>query len=132
MSALKVAREWVATSTIAHVSFALFAMGGWALFANRGHPPAVAMLAALVQGAVSAALTLCLKKFLEWFNAKLGGHAALVVPPLITAATILTILITAHTLAGTPEIAATIAVPFTVSTSYAILYNLKLWRGRRG
>ena len=51
--------------------------------------------------------------------------AALIVPPLITATTILAILVTAHTLAGTPEIAATIAVPFTVSTSYAILYNLR-------
>ena len=51
-------------------------------------------------------------------------------PPLITAASILAILVTAHTLAGTPEIAATIAVPFTVSTSYAIIYNRGLRRAR--
>ena len=54
--------------------------------------------------------------------------AALVLPPLVTATAIGTILFTAHTLAGTPEVLATIAVPFTVSTSYAILYNLRLWR----
>lgn len=53
---------------------------------------------------------------------------ALVLPPLVTATAIGAILFTAHTLAGTPEILATIAVPFTVSTSYAILYNLRLWR----
>jgi mannose/fructose/N-acetylgalactosamine-specific phosphotransferase system component IIC len=71
-----------------------------------------------------------LKKFLEWIAAKLSGVASLVVPPLITAASILAILFAAHTLAGTPEIAATIAFPFSVSTLYAILYNWGLWRRR--
>jgi hypothetical protein len=47
---------------------------------------------------------------------------------LITATCIFIILFTAHTLAGTPELALTIAVPFTVSTTYAILYNLRLWK----
>jgi hypothetical protein len=128
MSALKAIREWAATSTLAHVGFAFFAMGGWALFANRNHPLGDALLAGVVQGTISALLTLGLKTFLEWFNARLRGLAALLVPPLITAATILTILVSAHTLAGTPEILATIAVPFTVSTSYAIIYNWGLWR----
>ncbi|MGH6950695.1 MAG: hypothetical protein ACREH4_07470, partial [Vitreimonas sp.] len=62
---------------------------------------------------------------------RLGGLSALMLPPTVTAATILGILLTAHTLAGTPEIAATVAVPFTVSTSYAIVYNFGLWRRRR-
>lgn len=132
MSAFKAVREWMATSTLAHVGFAFFAMGGWALFANRDHPLSAALLAAFVQGTISALLTLCLKKFLEWFAAKLSGPAALLLPPLITAGSILTILVTAHTLAGTPEIFATIAVPFTVSTTYAILYNLRLWRAANG
>jgi LytS/YehU family sensor histidine kinase len=131
MSALKAVREWAATSTIAHVGFAFLAMGGWAVFANRHHALGQALLSGLVQGTVSALLTLGLKKFLEWFNARLGGPMALMLPPLITAATILAILVTAHTLAGTPEIVATIAVPFTVSTSYAIIYNWGLWRRRR-
>jgi mannose/fructose/N-acetylgalactosamine-specific phosphotransferase system component IIC len=131
MSALKAAREWAATSTLAHVGFAFLAMGGWAVFANRDHALGQVLLSGLVQGTVSALLTLGLKKFLEWFNAKLAGPAALIVPPLVTAATILAILISAHKLAGTPEIAATIAVPFTVSTTYAIIYNWGLWRRRR-
>ena len=35
-------------------------------------------------------------------------------------------------IAGTPEIAATIAFPFTVSTAYAVIYNWGLWRRARG
>jgi len=130
MSAFKAIREWMASSTLAHVGFAFLAMGGWAWFANRGHAFPTPLWAGLVQGTISALLTLGLKKFLEWFSAKLGGSVALVLPPLVTAASILTILISAHTLAGTPEIWATIAVPFSISTPYAALYNWRLWRQR--
>lgn len=131
MSAFQSFRQWMAESTVAHVGFAFIAMGGWAVFANRAHPLNEALFAGLVQGTISAVLTLCLKKFLEWFNAKLSGPAALIMPPLITASVIFTILYTAHTLAGTPEVALTIAAPFTISTTYAILYNLRLWKARR-
>lgn len=131
MSAFRSLRAWAATSTLAHVGFAFLAMGGWAVFANRNHPLPEALLAGLVQGTISALITLVLKKFLEWLNARLEGAPALVVPPLITATSILAILVGAHALAGTPEIAATIAVPFTVSTTYAIVYNWGLWRRRR-
>jgi hypothetical protein len=131
MSALQSLRAWAATSTVAHVGFAFLAMGGWAVFANRNHALPEALLAGLVQGTISALITLVLKKFLEWSNARLEGAPALVVPPLITATSILAILVAAHALAGTPEIAATIAVPFGVSTGYAIIYNWGLWRRRR-
>lgn len=132
MSETKSFREQMASNTWVHVAFGFVAMGAWAVFANRHHPIEQALLAGLVQGAISGVLTLVLKKFLEWFNAKLKGAPALVLPPLVTATAILTILTAAHTLAGTPEILATIAVPFTVSTSYAILYNLRLWRAAHG
>jgi hypothetical protein len=36
-----------------------------------------------------------------------------------------------NTIGGTPEIARTIAVPLTVATSYAALYNVLLWRSRK-
>ncbi len=130
MSALQSFRQWLAGSTLAHVGFAFLAMGGWAVFANRDHAAGEMLLAGLVQGTISALLTLGLKKFLEWFNARLRGATALVLPPLITAASILAILVSAHTAAGTPALWATIAVPFSVSTAYAILYNLRLWRQR--
>lgn len=131
MSALQSFRAWAARSTIAHVGFGFLAMGAWAMFANRAHPFEAMLLAGLVQGTISGLLTLCLKKFLEWLNVRLAGAAALVVPPAITASTILAILYTAHTLAGTPALWATIAVPWTISTSYAILYNLRLSKERR-
>ncbi len=132
MSETKSFREQMASNTFVHVAFGFIAMGAWAVFANRHHPLEQALLAGLVQGTISGALTLFLKKFLEWFNARLKGVTALVLPPLVTATAIATILTTAHTLAGTPEVLATIAVPFTVSTSYAILYNLRLWRAAHG
>jgi hypothetical protein len=141
MSEAKSFREHMASSTFVHVAFGFFAMGAWAVFANRGHPLEQALLAGLVQGIISGTLTLFMKKGLERMSAMLfrgrnheGGRniAALIVPPLVTATVIGTILVTAHTLAGTPEVLATIAVPFTVSTTYAILYNLRLWRAAHG
>lgn len=127
MSAFQALRRWAATSTRAHVAFAFLAMGGWAVFANRNHPLGEALLAGIVQGAVSAFLTLVLKKALEWMSRQWRGWGALLLPPLITASAIMAILQIAHRAAGTPEIWATIAVPFTVSTSYAIIYNWGLW-----
>jgi hypothetical protein len=56
----------------------------------------------------------------------------LIAPPILTATIIFGILFTAHTLAHTPEVFATIAVPWTVSTIYAILYNTRLWRQANG
>jgi hypothetical protein len=120
------------SNTAVHVAFGFFIMGGWAMFANRHHPLADAALAGVVQGTISGSLTLVLKKFLEWINARFAGLAALLLPPLVTATSILLILVGAHALAGTPEIAATVAVPFTVSTGYAIIYNLRLWRDAHG
>lgn len=131
MSAIQSFRAWAATSTIAHVGFGFLAMGAWAVFANRAHPLPQALLAGFVQGLISGTLTLFLKKGLEAMHARFAGAAALIVPPLITAATIFAILVGAHTLAGTPEIAATIAVPFTVSTTYAVIYNWGLSRHGR-
>lgn len=132
MSAFKSVRQWAATNTIAHVMFGFFAMGAWAVFANREHPLQQMALAGVVQGAISGSLTLGLKKFLEWFNARLSGYAALLAPPVTTALSILAILVGVHMAAGTPEIAATIAVPFTVSSAYACVYNFGLWRRRNG
>jgi hypothetical protein len=140
MSETRSFRETLAQNTYVHVAFGFLAMGAWAVFANRDHPLPQALLSGFVQGLISGLLTLVLKKFLEWLSAYMDRRRPracgpywlqLFLPPLITATAILIILTTAHTLAGTPEILATIAVPFTVSTSYAILYNLRLWRVAR-
>ncbi len=106
-------------------------MGGWALFANRGHGLDGAWLPALVQGTISGGLTGVLKKTLETLDGRLKGAPALVVPPAVTAGSILTLLVLVHAAIGTPEVIATIAVPWSVSTLYAIVYNAGLVRARR-
>ncbi|MET0294770.1 MAG: hypothetical protein ABW042_07090 [Phenylobacterium sp.] len=118
----------LARSTAAHVAFAFLAMGGWAVFANRGHPPAEALVAGLAQGCVSGLITLSMKKALEAMAARLHGPPALIVPPLTTMAAILGVLVVVHRLAGTPELWATIAVPYAVSSAYAWIYAASLRR----
>lgn len=131
MSAMQRAFAWAASSTLFHVAFGFVLMGAWAVFANRNHLLPAALLAGLVQGTLSGLLTLGLKKALEVMNARVAGAAAWIVPPVITASVLLAILFAAHTLAGTPEIVATIAFPWSVSTTYAFLYTAKLCRARQ-
>jgi hypothetical protein len=118
-------------SSIVHVGFAFLAMGSWAAFANRAHPMPAPLQAGLLQGAISATITLVLKRAIEYLASRFSGLAALLAPPVIAglvSASLLTIL---HMVSGTPEIAKTIAVPLTVATSYAALYNYSLWRIRK-
>ena len=117
-------------SSIVHVGFAFLAMGSWAAFANRGHPMPAPLLAGLIQGTLSAGITLLLKRGIEALARRFSGLTALLAPPAIglTSASLLTAI---HAIGGTPEIARTIAVPLTVATSYAALYNLSLWRSRK-
>lgn len=110
-----------------HMAGAFLAMGGWAVFANRAHPMPDPLLAGLVQGTISAVITLFLKRMIEAVSRRLTGLAALLLPPLVAFSLSLGLLSLLHLLAGTPEIAATIAVPLIVSTSYAFLYSYALW-----
>jgi hypothetical protein len=105
-------------------------MGGWTLFANLGH--GLAWIPALVQGTLSGLITLVLKRALEAMAGRFPGVAAYVAPPIITAGVILGLLVTIHRLIGTPEIARTIAVPWSVSTLYAVIYSAALAGGRAG
>ncbi|MDM9624441.1 hypothetical protein QTL95_00940 [Rhizobium sp. S152] len=121
----------IAASSITHVLFAFVAMGGWAVFANRDHSALRAGLAGLVQGGLSACLTLFLKKAVEFLAGKFDGSAPFWAPPLIACIASTTILVLIHALSGTPEILKTIAVPLAVSTSYATAYSYSLTRRRR-
>jgi hypothetical protein len=118
-------------SSLVHVAFGFLLMGGWALFANRAHGLGAAWLPALAQGTLSGALTGALKKTLEALDGRLGGLFAYMIPPAVTAGSILVLLVLVHTLIGTPELLATIAFPWSVSTLYAIVYNAGLVRARR-
>ena len=113
-----------------HVAFAFLAMGGWAVFANRSAGTGHALTAGLVQGALSGAITLGLKRFLEAASARLAGVWAMIVPPTTSCAVILVLLVGAHLLAGTRHIWATISVPYAVSSTYAWVYALMIVRGR--
>lgn len=118
-------------SSVVHVAFAFLAMGSWAAFANRTHPMPAPLQAGLIQGALSAAITLLLKRGIEALARRFSGQTALLAPPLIAGLVSAGLLTTIHTIGGTPEILRTIAVPLTVATSYAALYNLSLWRSRK-
>jgi len=117
-------------SSIVHIAFAFVAMGSWAAFANRAHPMPAPLHAALIQGVLSAVITLLLKRGIEELAKRLSGPTALLAPPLIAGLVSASLLTAIHVIAGTPEIGRTIAVPLTVATSYAALYNFSLWRNR--
>lgn len=116
----------LARATWLHVLFAFVVMGAWAAFANRGHGQLAMAFAFVVQGALSAVLTLLLKRWLEGAFAHLRGAVARVLPPTVSCIIIGAALTLAHRLAGTPEVLATIAVPWSVSTLYAFVYTASL------
>jgi TRAP-type C4-dicarboxylate transport system permease small subunit len=116
-------------SSLVHAAFGFLLMGGWTLWANRAH--GLAWVPALAQGLLSAGLTALLKKTLERLDGRFAGVVALALPPAITAGAILATLTLVHRLIGTPELLATIAFPWTMSTLYAIAYNARLVADRR-
>lgn len=120
----------LARSSAVHVAFAFLAMGAWAVFANRSAGLSHALVAGLVQGALSGGITLGLKRFLEAASARLTGVWAMVVPPATSCAVILALLGGAHLLAGTRNVLATISLPYAVSSTYAWVYAWTLTRGR--
>jgi hypothetical protein len=110
-----------------HFAVACVAMGSWAAFSNSHHPMPAPLTAALIQGAISGVITLALKSAIEHLARRFSGWAALVAPPVIACISSAVILMTMHRIGGTPEIGRTIALPLTVSTTYAALYSLALW-----
>jgi len=103
-------------------------MGLWAGFANRATPMPAPLLAGLVQGAITATITLFLKSVIEAIFARFTGWRRIALPPLAAFTVSLTLLVILHSLARTPALAATISVPLGVSTLYALLYTLTLDR----
>ncbi|WP_313318546.1 hypothetical protein [Stenotrophomonas sp.] len=115
-----------ARSSAVHMAVAFVAMGSWAAFANLAHPMPRPLIAGLVQGVLSALITLFLKRMLEALSARLPGRAGWWLPPLAAAAVSVSLLSSIHWLAGTPEILRTIIVPLSVTTLYAVLYTIAL------
>ncbi|WP_226781655.1 hypothetical protein [Oceaniglobus trochenteri] len=111
-----------------HAGVAFLLMGGWAMIANHGHALDQRLISGAAQGAMSAAITLALKSAIEAISAGSRGLTALWAPPLACFAVSLCLLVAIHAALGTPEIAATIAVPLLTSTTYGALYSFTLWR----
>jgi len=118
----------LAGMAVVHVAVAFLLMGSWALYANWGHPMPKPVLAALVQGALSGAITYALKRTLDALRTRVSHDKGWWLPPLIACTGSLCLLIGAHWVASTPEILRTISVPFSVASLYAITYNLIMWR----
>ena len=116
----------LADRTWAHMGAGFLLMGSWALFANRAHPMPAPLIAGLLQGVLTATITLGLKRLQEGLVARLPGWPGYVAPPLATFCTSAGLLFTLHSLAGTPEVLATLAVPTSVATLYAVAYTLRL------
>lgn len=103
-------------------------MGAWAVYANRAHEMPAPLVAGIVQGVLTATITLFLKRTIEGIFHRTTGSLRLVLPPLAAFLISLVLLVVIHTLAGTPALLATISVPLTVSTLYALLYAITLSR----
>lgn len=80
------------------------------------------LVAGIVQGTLTAGITLLLKRVVETVCTQVSGPARLLLSPLATGLVSILILTSVHTIAGTAEIVATISVPVVVSASYAAIY----------
>ncbi len=98
-------------------------MGGWAFIANWSHGMNMAIKAALVQALLTAIITLFMKNVIERVTYATSGTWGRIAPSLVAALISLTFLFIFHSIAGTPEILGTLAVPMLVSTIYAALYS---------
>jgi heme exporter protein D len=103
-------------------------MGGWAFFANRAHEMPAPLIAGVVQGLLTATITLFLKRMIEGIFHRTAGTLRLVLPSLAAFVISSVLLTVIHILAGTPALLATILIPLTVSTLYAFLYTQTLSR----
>lgn len=105
-----------------HAAAGFILMGSWAAYANSAHPMPAPIVAGILQGTLTAGITLLLKRVVELVCTYVSGSARLLLSPLATGLVSIAILTSVHTIAGTAEIAATVSVPVMVSISYAAIY----------
>ena len=115
-------RTWV------HVTFAFVVMGGWALYANWGYEMPKPVKAAVIQGALSGTITFGMKQVLDGLRGRVSRGLGLWLPPVVTLIASLSVLVGVHLMFGTPEVVKTIAVPFSVASTYAVIYNFAMWK----
>ena len=114
-------------SGVLHAAFAFAAMGAWAVFANREHGFQAMLFGGAVQGAISACITLCLKRVIEVIASMFPGWLSRVIPAVACFLLSLALLSSIHFMMDTPEVFATISIPLAVSTLYAAVYSQALF-----
>ena len=118
----------VARHRLTHIAFAFCVLGGWAVWANRAHAMPAPLIAGLVQGLISATITIALQRLITaTYGATHSPLATIGAAACFSLVTISGI----HWLSGTPEILATIILPWLVGVSYIILFTLGLHKGAR-
>lgn len=115
-------------SKAVHGAGGFLLMGSWAFFANRAHEMPAPLIAGLVQGSLTAVITLFLKSIIEAVFKRVAGWQRIVLPTFAAFLISAVLLSTVHSLSGTPALLTTISVPLTVSTVYACLYSITLSR----
>ena len=109
-------------SKVLHATAGFFLMGSWAAYANSEYQMPAPLVAGIVQGTLTASITLLLKRIVELVSTCVTGPARLFLSPLATGVVSLLILTAVHKIAGTAEIVTTISFPVMVSVSYAAIY----------
>ncbi|MFC4259845.1 hypothetical protein ACFOZ5_12465 [Marinobacter lacisalsi] len=111
----------------AGLAFALW--GGWALLANWQAGVRPALMAGLLQGAMSFLVTLLMASAVIWQVRRLRRPAGkILVPTLLTVSVTGSLLYLLHTLSGTPGVWRTIVPPTTVAFFYCLLLSVESQR----
>ena len=106
--------------------------GGWAAIANAAHGAALAGRAALAQCFISFSLTFFMTVVIERLHGLGRGPIGRVTAAVLGGVSTSGLLSFAlHTAAGTPERLRTLLPPLSIGAVYALLYALRLERGRR-
>ncbi len=105
---------------IGHIAFAFLGMGGWAFWANRMHEMPAPLIAGVVQGMISASLTIVMQMLIiALFRWRQNPWLCILGASLMS----LTTLLAMHTVARTPELLVTIALPWCIGVTYAVLFS---------
>ena len=134
MTFKEIVQRW-GHSTFAHVASSFILMGGWAVFANKSHTMPAPLYAGLLQGTLSAIITLGVKTAFEasfrYWSKRGQLKTGLIVTPLTVCSVSATSLLICHAIAGTPELIATIIIPSSVALFYGYTYTYAMYRQAR-
>ncbi|WP_265655663.1 hypothetical protein [Verminephrobacter aporrectodeae] len=120
-------RNWLVIGILAFL-----VQGGWTLWVNLPHGLGRSAISAAMQGLLSGVSASVMTLIMEWIYRTLSPSplrpiASALGPILLMAS----VLYAVHRVIGTPEIAATMALPMIAIVAYAIVYTAKLSRRSR-